>query len=76
MDYNKTFMERAKSLQNTLWSDLEHNSVSGVDILRKIGQKRKQNMIIPVVFTSTVGLSDNQTILSNRKILYKISQTP
>ena len=76
MDYNKTFMERAKSLQNTLWSDLEHNSVSGVDILRKISQKRKQNMIIPVVFTSTVGLSDNQTILSNRKILYKISQTP
>lgn len=76
MDYNKTFMERTQYLQNTLWSDLEHNSLSGVDILRKIGQKRKHNMIVPVVFTSTVGLSDGQSILSNRKILYKISQTP
>lgn len=76
MDYNKTFLERTKSLQNTLWTDLEHNKISGVEVLRKIGQKRKQNMIIPVVFTSTVGLSNNKTVLSNRKIIYRISQTP
>lgn len=76
MDYSKTFLERTKILQDDLWTDLEHKEVSGVEVLRKLSKKRKQNIIIPVVFTSTIGLSNSNTILSNRKIIYRISQTP
>lgn len=39
-----------------LWSDLEHKDVSGVEIIRRLTKERKKNVIMPVVFTSTLGL--------------------
>lgn len=76
LDFQKTFIERAKAIQEDLWSDLEHNAVSGVEVLRKLTKERKKNVIIPVVFTSTVGLAGENDATVRRTIEYKISQTP
>jgi len=76
LDFQKTFLERAKTIQEDLWADLEHNAISGVEVLRKLTKQRKKNVIIPVVFTSTVGLAGENDATVRRSIEYKISQTP
>lgn len=71
-----TFKERIVKLQKNLWLDMEHNSVSGVEVLRKISKLKGENIVIPLVFTSTVGLSNENDVLLKQKINFKISQTP
>ena len=56
IEYSETFLERVKKLQMDLWSDLEHKDVSGVEIIRRLTKERKKNVIMPVVFTSTLGV--------------------
>lgn len=50
LDFSKNFIERARTIQNDLWVDLEHNAFSGVEVLRKMTKDRKKNIIIPVVY--------------------------
>ncbi|SFA97266.1 pyochelin synthetase [Acetitomaculum ruminis DSM 5522] len=73
---DKSFLENTMQMQSNLWEDLSHNSFSGIEVLRKMKNDRKKNVIIPVVFTSTVGIKEKNSILKNQKITYKISQTP
>ncbi|MBV4429414.1 amino acid adenylation domain-containing protein [Clostridium tyrobutyricum] len=76
-DIEVSFFERLKFLQNQLWHDLEHLSYTGVEVIREMTRLKKKEVIIPYVFTSTLGVDD---IAIQRKIkgelLYKISQTP
>lgn len=82
LDVNTTgnFIERTSQLQQELWNDLEHGSISGIEILREAGKVQNTNMIVPVVYTSTLGLySDNGgngEFMRDAKITYRISQTP
>ena len=75
-----TFVARAASLQHQLWNDLEHNLYSGVEVLREMNRRRNKNVIIPVVYTSTIGADDDDTIpgeyMTNAKVTYGITQTP
>jgi pyochelin synthetase len=75
-----TFIERAASLQHQLWSDLEHNLFSGVEVLREMNRRRNKNVIIPVVYTSTIGADNDDTIhgeyMTDAKLTYGITQTP
>lgn len=54
----ETFKKRARRLQQQLWSDLDHRSVTAVKVLREMAQRRGglQRVAMPVVFSSSLGL--------------------
>ncbi|MGG3625636.1 amino acid adenylation domain-containing protein [Bacillus gobiensis] len=51
-----TFIERARKIQKELWDDLEHNYISGVEVLRALtsAQGDATQAKMPVVFTSAL----------------------
>ncbi len=53
-----TMAERARRVQQQLWSDLDHRAMSGVRVLRALAarQRRSGSVLMPVVFTSVLGL--------------------
>ena len=74
-----SFRVRARRLQAQLWEDLEHRTVSGVQVLRELAklQQRSAAALMPVVFTST--LNQNQPESGDRPwradVVYGLSQT-
>ena len=75
-----SFEKRARELQKQLWRDLDHRSVSGVEVIRqltrRLGGSRKA--LYPVVFTSTLIHSSNHSqssFVSEGKIVFRSSQT-
>ena len=76
IDSKLTFKDRIINLQKNLWMDMEHNSFSGVEVLRMLSRLKGESVVVPLVFTSTVGLSNENDVLLKRKVNYKISQTP
>ncbi|MFI0899077.1 amino acid adenylation domain-containing protein [Streptomyces sp. NPDC020983] len=53
------FAARAAAVQSQLWEDMDHAACSGVEVLRELARRRgQQEAVMPVVFTSTVGLAD------------------
>ncbi|MEJ2417650.1 MAG: condensation domain-containing protein, partial [Exilibacterium sp.] len=55
---NDRFIERIDQLQRRIYEDLQHNAVSGVEVIRHIQSKSssKEAPVMPVVFTSGIGL--------------------
>lgn len=50
------FLEQIEDNQNKLFSSREEGMLlSGTDVLKKVKQTKKEEIIAPVVFTSTVG---------------------
>lgn len=79
----RSFVERARALQEQLWADLDHPTFSGVELLREMGTaKSGENggIGMPIVFTSALGLgkSDENAITKSSlgQFVYGISQTP
>ncbi|SFR83676.1 non-ribosomal peptide synthetase [Anaeromicropila populeti] len=73
----QTFIQQVKAIQERLWSDLEHREFSGIELLREMTRQRNKNIIIPVVYTSTIGVNDkNKKYMRDAELTYKISQTP
>jgi len=72
------FGERAHALQSQLWEDMDHALFSGVDTLRELGRRRGQAAaLMPIVYTSTLGLVRDQESARNRgELVYARSQTP
>ncbi|MCG8424974.1 MAG: amino acid adenylation domain-containing protein [Proteobacteria bacterium] len=50
----QTFENRARTVQDRLWQDLEHRYISGIDVLRQLAKKQRRapGALMPVVFTS------------------------
>ncbi len=77
-----TFLERSRNLQRQLWQDLDHPCVSGVFVEREFRKicDRNQAAVMPVVFTSGLGVEHGNEDESGQnylgKIIYGISQTP
>jgi amino acid adenylation domain-containing protein len=76
-----TFLARAQEIQRQLWSDLNHNYMSGIRVLRELARKHRhtRSAIMPVVFTSILGLEAlGKGYKSSEfgKMVYTISQTP
>lgn len=76
-----TFLARARSVQHQLWQDLDHTYISGIRVLRELARKHghTQSAIMPVVFTSILGLEVlGRSLKSSEfgKMVYTISQTP
>lgn len=73
------FIDRALQIQNQLWRDIEHSTYSGVDVIRHLSKEKKRNIVMPYVYTSTLGIENNDNINKITKygnLEYKISQTP
>ncbi|MDJ0726781.1 MAG: long-chain-fatty-acid--CoA ligase [Prochloraceae cyanobacterium] len=75
-----TFVERANRLQQQLWEDLDRVYFSAVRVQRELNRRRESYQIVPVVFTSTLGLDSlgKEIWMLDRlgKEVYSISQTP
>ncbi|MBR8843074.1 MULTISPECIES: non-ribosomal peptide synthetase [unclassified Pseudoalteromonas] len=74
------FAKRASQLQQQLWRDLEHSDFTGVEVLRAMNQIQQSNTIVPIVYTSTLGLSgdelDSNQFMHDAQLRYGITQTP
>src|SRR5215212_8951934 len=53
---DSAFEDRAREIQDQLWTDLEHGRVNGVRVLRELARQRGTGLKaqMPVVFTSTL----------------------
>ncbi len=69
-----SFYERAKTLNRQLFEDLEHRLFSGIEVLREIRRRGREDTLMPIVFTSGIGLLTRQ--LKADIGGYGISQTP
>ncbi|MEU6217658.1 amino acid adenylation domain-containing protein [Streptomyces sp. NPDC047022] len=57
-----TFTERATAVLEQLFEDLDHRLFTGVEVLRELARRRgQQAALMPVVFTSAIGLRDQET---------------
>jgi phthiocerol/phenolphthiocerol synthesis type-I polyketide synthase C len=76
-----SLIERARQLQQQLWTDLEHREVSGVRVLRDRARQAGSSprAAMPVVFTSTLGQEGGGALAPTAwlgDLVYGISQTP
>ncbi|OHU90805.1 MULTISPECIES: hybrid non-ribosomal peptide synthetase/type I polyketide synthase [Pseudoalteromonas] len=49
------FIDRVGATQTRLWKDLDNRLVSAVHVLREMSKRRNERVMLPVVFTSTLG---------------------
>lgn len=73
------FLERTRNLQTTLWSDISHDHIDGVEVERMLNRGKVNGVTMPIVFTSGIGLMEDRTIEDNSylgEIGYGLSQTP
>lgn len=72
------FADRAKAIQQRLTEDLEHSTYSAVEFERELKKRTgdMQGVIMPVVFTSGLGIEQWNEGKWLGKLNYNISQTP
>ncbi len=75
--------ERARTVQEQLWADLDHRAVSGVEVLRDLARRqgRKPGALMPVVFTSLLTRYEGDQgagagEVADYKEVFALSQTP
>lgn len=75
---NSSFIDRAKAIQRQLTSDLEHSLYSAVEFERELRQRdgNMRDSIMPIVFTSGLGINQWDDDRWIGKLSYNISQTP
>lgn len=64
---------QVEKVQSNLFENLAHDSFTGIAVLRELKRKGKENLF-PYVFTSTIGGESEDSTLSKRQLLYKISE--
>ncbi|WP_455917946.1 amino acid adenylation domain-containing protein [Pseudomonas cerasi] len=72
---NSHFVERASAVQQQLWQDLEHDAFSGIEVLRERARVQGR-ALMPVVFTSTLGVGKARPFMRGARLGYGITQTP
>ncbi|MEM1252990.1 MAG: amino acid adenylation domain-containing protein [Cyanobacteria bacterium P01_H01_bin.21] len=83
VDYTQpnAFKHRARQLQQQLWQDLEHSMFSGVAVMREMMIQTKEQVTMPVIFTSLLAnpqLQERAAADTNwlGTLVYAVSQTP
>lgn len=76
--YDGTFFERAASLQEQLWEDLEHRQFNGIRVIREQIRtgKRRVGAAMPVVVTSLLDQPSRNDLPSLGREVLVLSQTP
>jgi amino acid adenylation domain-containing protein len=79
-DPDLSFTERAKRLQRTFWTDLQHQEYPGVRALRDVARATGggRRALMPVVLTSTIGFTPGEEPLLGHTLprVFAVSQTP
>ncbi|MGC9539619.1 amino acid adenylation domain-containing protein [Streptomyces sp. UG1] len=74
------WLTRVRGLQERLWRDLDHRSVSAVWVMRELARARgERDAAVPVVFTSALGVDDGVSMDAPDgfpKRVWGVSQTP
>ncbi|SHO44484.1 non-ribosomal peptide synthetase [Anaerocolumna xylanovorans] len=79
---SEEFVRKARQVQKQLWDDNDHNSISGIRILRELKKEKRvvKGYVIPIVFTSMINnvrKSHDENIGTwFDQITYNITQTP
>ncbi|HDU0748746.1 TPA: hypothetical protein REP73_002424, partial [Staphylococcus pseudintermedius] len=75
---DNTLLGKAKMLQKQLAEDTKHNSYSAVEFGRELRIKynNDREALMPIVFTSGLGLSEGRKDVWMGELVYSISQTP
>ena len=73
-----TFTERCKSIGRQQTEDMEHSLYSAVELERELRQRDNNpvNSIMPIVFTSGIGVNEWREDKSIGRLTYNVSQTP
>ncbi|WP_437951822.1 amino acid adenylation domain-containing protein [Sorangium sp. So ce296] len=73
----RSFKEWAARLGDQMFADLDHRLFTGVEALREITRRRgREAALMPVVFTSAIGLGPRRRASSGRRFGYGVTQTP
>ncbi|WP_304452143.1 amino acid adenylation domain-containing protein [Nocardiopsis sp. YSL2] len=79
-DPDVPFGERAKRLQRTFWTDLQHQEYPGVRALRDVARATGggRRALMPVVLTSTIGFTPGEEPLLGHTLprVFAVTQTP
>ncbi|UOB14313.1 amino acid adenylation domain-containing protein [Streptomyces sp. HP-A2021] len=74
------WLTRVRGLQEQLWRDLDHRSVSAVWVMRELARARgERDAAVPVVFTSALGVDDGVSMDAPEGFpprVWGVSQTP
>lgn len=77
MSKNESFIDYGKQVNKTLFENLDHRLYSGVEVMRELTRKKGSDYsIMPIVFTSAIGLINNDMTNLKGDLSYGISQTP
>jgi yersiniabactin nonribosomal peptide synthetase len=73
-----TFAERARALQERLWTDLEHRHFGGVQVMRELARRAGEAIgaTYPVVVTSLLGQPPRRFTTSLGEAVHTSTQTP
>lgn len=71
------WLDAVRTIQGELWEALDHRQVSAVSIVRELARLHGEpELVMPVVFTSALGLTNEQRHGLFSQPLWGISQTP
>ncbi|MRV71986.1 amino acid adenylation domain-containing protein [Duganella sp. FT92W] len=75
-DLSLGFAERARNLQARLWQDLDHKYFNGVEVIRElvVARGNVEEALMPVVFTSTLGIEGGRSRGEEKYTLTRTSQ--
>ncbi|HFK7976100.1 TPA: amino acid adenylation domain-containing protein [Klebsiella oxytoca] len=71
------WLDEVRQVQGDMWGALDHRSLSAVEVLRELARLHQEpELVMPVVFTSALGLTqESEEGLFNQPV-YGLSQTP
>ncbi|WP_280435240.1 non-ribosomal peptide synthetase [Nocardia carnea] len=76
LDAQDTFADRARGIAAQLFTDLDHRLFDGVEVLSELTRRAGNPVLMPVVFTSTLGSGDRDARENRGRILRGITRTP
>ncbi|GAA1959075.1 amino acid adenylation domain-containing protein [Amycolatopsis minnesotensis] len=72
-----TFTDRARAVGDRLFADLDHRLHSGVEVIRDLARRRgRDDALMPIVFTSAIGIGRGGGAAAGRFDGFGITQTP
>ncbi|WP_280507043.1 non-ribosomal peptide synthetase [Nocardia flavorosea] len=76
LDAQDTFAERARGIGTQLFTDLDHRLFDGVEVLSELTRRTGNPVLMPVVFTSTLGSGNPDAPPNRGRILRGLTRTP
>lgn len=72
----EVFAQQLLTLNQRLFADLDHSAFSGLEVLSELSRHHGEAVLMPVVFTSTLGQGERQEAPARYRIEQGLTQTP